>query len=417
MGLKKYHSFVIILLMFLAILVHSGAAFYVFGILYLPLMDEFGWNRASISIAMTIYLLTIGFSSPIIGKLTDIIGAKRVILSGVFIAGLALFFLGRISSLWQFYLLYFIMGLGFSGCGFIPISTVISKWFIKRRGLAIGLTMAGVSVGAFAITLISQYFLTELGWRSTYSFLAIISWVLVIPLNLIFLKNTPQEIGLLPDKGNSTINNPSYSNNQNEIENAEKEWTLNMTLKNPAFWHIGIAFFLIFLSIGSVLQHQVNYLLDMGISKMIAATALGITGGIGGVGKIYFGYLADKKSPRIICTFSFSLQALGILILVFTQTMTHVWIFVIVFGFAMGGQIALQALVVGEFFGLASYGTILGVISLISATGTALGPFIAGLLYTLFNTYFWTFLGCVLASLLALISILTSKHPMKNESN
>ena len=306
---KIYYGWWVVFFMFMVMFVHAGAVFYVFGIFYNPLIEEFGWNRTAISIAISIYMLTLGFTAPLIGRFADSFGPKKVILAGAFVGGIALFLLGRIDYLWQLYLLYFIVGLGFSACGIVPASSAIANWFVAKRGIAIGITMAGVALGALTITSASGYIMANTDWRTTYSFLGIISWLLVIPIVLIFMRNTPQEIGLLPDGKDSADNSvdtvAADNSNDNDIKS---EWTFPMAIRNQTFWLLAVSFFLIFFCIGAVLQHEVNYLLDLGIDKIVAASALGLTGAIGGLGKIFFGFLADKMSAKRVATITFILM-------------------------------------------------------------------------------------------------------------
>ena len=413
MRLKIFYGWMVVLSMFIVLLVHAGAGFYVFGIFYRPLAGEFGWEVAAISVAVTIYLLTLGLTAPVMGRLTDRFGEKAVIIAGALVAGISLILLSRMTYLWEFYFLYFLVGLGFSGCGVIPASSAITNWFIKKRGIAMGITMAGVSVGAFSITIAAGYIMTLSGWRFTYFFLGIISLVLVIPLILLGMKNTPQQIGLLPDGVVESEDTP-VSHNKSEAPSSQPSelWTLGMALHNQSFWLLIVGFFLIFFSIGAVLQHEVNYLTDKGISRLVAASALAFTGGLGGLGKIFFGYLADRIYPKNVAILSFGMQAVGIIILTYATSMTCFWTFVVVFGFAMGGQIALQPLIIADFFGLISFGSIYGISALAAASGTALGPVIAGLVYDTSGSYYWIFLGCSAASLCAAVSIFYAKRPV-----
>ena len=411
MKVKVFYGWWVVVSVLLAMLVHAGAVFYVFGIFYKPFLEEFGWSRAAVAGAITIYMVTLGITAPFIGKLTDKYGAKTVIWVGALFGGIAFILLSRITSLLQLYVLYFILGIGFSACGIVPVNSAISNWFTKKRGTAIGIAMAGVSLGAIIITPTGGYIMTHFGWRATYLFLAILTWLLVIPIVVWVMKNTPQEMGLLPDGNTPLVNHEDAVTSQDSHQSDQEEaWTLKRATKSGSFWLINLAFFLICIGIGAVLQHEIVFFTDKGIPMTAAAVALGLTGFIGGFGKITFGTLADRFSPKYIAMLCFTLQAFGTLLLLFTQSMIMVWVFVFVFGFSMGGQIALQPLVVGQFFGLASFGTIYGIIAMAGAIGSATGPVIAGLAYDSSGSYNWVFLGCVVASLMAVVSIFLSRR-------
>lgn len=391
--------------MFLPLFVQGGGAYYIFGIFYTPLMSEFGWDRADIALTMSIYLFTLGLTSPLIGKLTDKYGARKLVLMGAFLGGIAFFLLSGINSIWQLYLLYFILGWAFSGSGGIPVNKAISSWFVKSRGLAIGIAMAGVSAGAFILTSTGGLILSSYGWRSTYIYLGILSWVLIIPFVYFKMKDTPQEIDLLP----YGLEGSEAECNDNNKEEIGPDWTMGMAMRHPSFWLIIITFFSIFCSISAIIQHEVSYLNDIGISRETASLALGITGGMGGVGKVVFGIIADKLSARKGTVISFIIQIIGIIILMNINSSVSLWIFAVIFGFSMGGQLSLQPLIIVEFFGLSAFGTILGFISLFVSAGFAVGPYIAGLMRDAVGNYQTIFYSCLAATFLSMVCILLAK--------
>jgi MFS family permease len=162
---------------------------------------------------------------------------------------------------------------------------------------------------------------------------------------------------------------------------------------------ICFSYLVIHIAFGSVLTHQIVYLTDRGIAITAAAAILGLTGGIGGAGKLFFGYISDKSSPKIVAPLCAALQAIGIVILLFTKSMFMVWIFAIVFGFCMGGHAAIIPVVVGNLFGLGSFGTIYGIVGMCAAMGASLGPILAGIAFVTFGNYYLVFSGCIAASL------------------
>lgn len=414
MGKKVFYGWWNVAAMFPAMLVHAGAAFYVFGIFYKPLFAEFGWNRVQVAGAITIYLLTVGLSAPLIGRLADLYRPKKVIITGAVTAGIAFALLSRIDALWQFYFLYLVLGLSFSACGAVPVNTAITNWFTRKRGMAIGIAMAGVSLGAFTITPAGAYILAWAGWRAVYLFLAVVTVVLVVPPMLLAMRNTPQELGLLPDGDipGSVMSNPAAAGQNPIPHETGADWTLGTASRTAVFWLICLSFYLIYFGVGAVLQHQIMFLTDMGIPLTAAAVALGVTGLIGGIGKIVIGLICDRFSPKRVTAFCFALQALGILILLFAKSMAMVWVFAVVFGFSMGGQLALQPIIVGYFFGLRSFGTIYGIVLMAGAVGTATGPILAAMIYSAAGSYFYAFSSCVAAALMASLMVITLRRPV-----
>ncbi|MFC1895529.1 MFS transporter [Thermodesulfobacteriota bacterium] len=407
---KMFYGWWVIMSLMPTNLVHAGALFYVFGVFYRPLLEEFGWTRAEVGGGLTIFMLTLGLSSPVIGKITDRFGSRKVIISGALIGGTIFLLLSRIHALWQFYALYFAHGLAFCACGVVPVITAITNWFEKRRGLATGIAMAGISLGAFTVTPVGGFVLMHYGWRATYVFLGLLAWILVIPPVLLVARNKPQDMGLLPNGADSDSSGSRTSpTSEDGFEETYVPLNLGQLARTAPFWFLNIAFFFVYIGIGSVLGHQIAFLTDMGIPITKAAVALGVTGGIGGLGKISFGLFSDRFSPRRVAPINFMLQGVGILILLYAKSMPLVWVYAVVFGFSMGGQLALAPLLIVEFFGIGSFGTLYGVISLASAIGAAMGPVLGGLAYDLLGSYFNAFLGCVAACVVASVLIFTAR--------
>jgi sugar phosphate permease len=411
---KLFYGWWVILALLPACLVHSGAPFYVFGIFYKPFIEEFGWSRAEIALTMTIYLLTMGLSSPVIGKLTDIFSPRKMIIAGAVVGGIGFILVSKVTALWQLYVLYFIIGWAYSACGAIPVSAVVARWFVDKRGLALGIAVAGISLGGFIIAPTGAFFMEAFGWRPTFLFLAATSFIVVIPPTLLIVRNTPQEMGLSP------YGEPPQPASASADQAAratpftmepEGHWSLADAVKTPTFWLICLAFCLVYLGVGTVLQHQIMHLSDMGVPLTAAAVALGLTGAVGATGKIALGFICDKIAAKYAAVFCFALQALGILFLFFATSMPLIWVFVFIFGFAMGGQYALQPLVTVYFFGLRSFATIYGIVYMSSALGSALGPLAAAYVYDVTGTYRVAFAVCVGAGLLASLIISTAKRP------
>lgn len=408
---RIYYGWWVVLSMIPANLVHAGAMFYIFGIFYDPLLEAFGWSRSQTATALSIYLVTVGLSAPAVGRLTDRFGPRRLIGTGAFVGGIVFFLISRVTSLWQFYLFYFIQGFAFAACGLVPVSTALANWFDKKRGTAIGIAMTGISLGAFTITPAGGFVIQHFGWQSTYVFLALVSWVLVLPPVLFVMRDRPEQMGLLPDgldPGQAVLNASADAGDAPAQSQRSVNWTPGQAARVPHFWLISFSYLVIHLSFGSVLTHQIVYLTDQGIAMASAAAALGLTGGIGGGGKVFFGYLTDRFSPRLIAPLCAALQAIGIAILLFTHSMPLVWVFAVVFGFCMGGHAAVIPVVVGYLFGVGSFGTIYGIVSIFAAMGVAIAPVLAGMAYETLGNYFLIFSGCIAASIASAILLLWS---------
>jgi sugar phosphate permease len=340
-----------------------------------------------------------------------------VVVVGGVIAGIALLLLSLINAVWQIYLLYLVVGIGMSGAGLIPLAVALSNWFTRRRGRAIGIATAGIALGAIALAPLTDFVTETVSWQAAYVVLGVITLVCVVLPVMLVLKTRPQDMGLLPDgerpaaveagAASELATNPAEAS----PGSGEPQWTTSAAIRTMPYWLALAAFFLVGMAIAGVLQHEKKFFEDVGITTSTAALALGITGGIGGVGKLTFGFLADRISAKRAALVCFALQIVGLVLLLNTESVAMMWVSVVVFGFAMGGNVALQPLIIGDFFGLASFGTILGSIALVAAVGAGLGPVLTGAMYDAFGGYTLAFTIFVVGYAVALTALVLARRP------
>jgi len=402
---------------FVLLFLFAGAGFYSFSIFIKPLEDEFGWSRSAISFAMSLYMILQGITGPFVGHAVDSHGPKKVMTLFAALSGAAFILVSFTSSLWNFYLAYALLSLSTTGIGFIPVSSVLARWFVRRRGTAIGFAMVGISAGGLVMAPLVGLVISRLGWRTAFVLLGALVWLLALPVTLFLMRGSPAEIGLLPDgdvPGSGTAAEPhSRSAPASSSSAAEGGWPLRAAVRSRAFLWIGTTFFLGPVAQMAMLQHQVPLIVEAGISDALAPTALGVTAGLGGLGKLCFGRISEVLPFRYAVVLCFGLQALGVLVLLGADDITSVWIYVAIFGFAMGGVIVLLPLVVGHFFGLAAFGVIMGTLSLVLAFGNASGALISGMIHDFFGSYRYAMIACVCFYLVAALSILLAGRPRR----
>jgi MFS family permease len=414
-----FYGWWIVAVCILVTMLNAGAAFYAFSRFLPTLMDEFKSGATVIAGAASLYMLVTGLTGPIAGKLTDKYGPKKLILIGAAIGAAGLMLLGVANAVWHLYAFYFIVGIGMSGAGFVPVGVAISNWFDRRRGVAMGITMAGVSLGAIVIAPLAHYLIVGTGWRMAFVILGALTAVLIIIPIMFVMRNRPEESGLLPDGarpiGSEAVSEPlsmSDPSESGQISNTnEGSWTLSMAFHSLPFWLVLATFFFAGAVVAGVLQHEVNILKDMGVPLAAASFALGLTGGIGGVGKVVFGFLGDRFTPRFASVLCIALQIVGLIILMMTHTTAMVWVFVFVYGFAMGGWLTLEPLITGQFFGMASFGTIFGWVLAAAAVGSGLGPIIMGAIYDVSGSYFVGMIAFLGAYGVSMTSLLIARKP------
>ena len=411
---RIFYGWWIVVVCIVVTMLHAGASFYAFSRFLPTLLDEFESGATVIAGAASLYMLVVGLTGPIAGKLTDKYGPKKLIVIGAVIGAGGLMLLGVANAVWHLYVFYFIVGIGMSGAGFVPVGVAVSNWFDRRRGVAMGITMAGVSLGAIVIAPLAHYLIVGTGWRMAFVILGAMCAVLIVIPVMFVMRNRPEDMGLLPDGARPVVNGEvsarhsmSDPSGPGGISNTEESsWTLSMAFRSLPFWLVLATFFFAGIVVAGVLQHEVNILKGMGIPLAAASFALGLTGGIGGVGKVLFGFVADRFTPKYASILCIALQIVGLIILMMTHTTAMVWVFVFVYGFAMGGWLTLEPLITGQFFGMASFGTIFGWVLAAAAVGSGLGPIIMGAIYDATGDYFVglvIFLGAYITSMTAIL--------------
>ncbi len=178
----------------------AGTGFYSFGVLLKPLMTEFGWSRGAVSIAQSIYLLMSATSGLAVGKLAERYSMRKIVLVGTLLGATCWFLLSLTTSLWYMYTLYFFLGIGLGGgAGLVPVGVIVSNWFSRRRGTAMGIATAGIALGAMILAPLLGVIIENFGWRMSYIFMGLVMLVVDIPIASLVLKGKPEEKGLLPD--------------------------------------------------------------------------------------------------------------------------------------------------------------------------------------------------------------------------
>ena len=377
---------------------------YAFGLFFKPVMNEFNWSRGAISFAFTTLYLAQGIFQPVAGRFADRYGSRKVILVGAVITGLGFSLLSLTRSLWHYYLLYSIVGIGLAAIGIVPVSLVISNWFSQRRGIALGIATTGVGVGGVVLSpVIGSYLIPSYGWHLSFLGLAVLSWLILIPLTLFVIKDKPELTTLPQTQGNAEA--------IELLPSDTGEWNLGMALKTSTFWFIVTGFLVANLSSIGIFQHQVNHFTDIGLSTAVAATSMSLVGLGSTFGKIGFGFLSDRLRPSYCAAISFAFQAVAIVVLLYTKSMVLVGLYAILMGIGMGGWAPLVPQLVTTNFGTTSFGIILGMMRLAQNLGLIVGPLIAGYTYDTMGSYQWIFIIYLALYAVAIPSILAARRP------
>ncbi|MFC2045192.1 MFS transporter [Chloroflexota bacterium] len=407
---ELFYGYRIIAAIFFSLAIISGCGLYAFGLFVHPLEAAFGWSRGEIMTASMVFALVMGITAPFIGKLITRYGARRIMTPGAIIGGLGFALLPLMSETWHFYALYAVIALGYAAIGLVPATMVVSNWFKKRRGTAIGIMSVGVGLGGLVLApLIGGYLIPNFGWQTSYLFIAGLTWTF-IPLALFVIRTQPSDMGLYADG----MPAPEQTIEPGIIGTTPTDYTLKTAIITSAFWLIAISFLVNSFSHLGVLQNQAAHLEDISFSPAIAGTTAGLIGLGSTFGKFFFGWLCDRMPVKYVWAIANCFQVAGIVILLTiepTSPQSLLWTYAILFGFGIGGWLPTMSILTSDNFGIVHYGLIFGTINLIHSFGSATGPLFAGNIFDSTGSYQFAFNVFLILYIVTIATALVVRRP------
>ncbi len=362
-------------------------------------------------IAFSIYMGVQTVASPLVGRMVDRYGARKIIAFGTIIASLSLILLSQTHTLWFFYASYAVLGAGHVTGGHVPASAIVSNWFRKRRGTAIGIMGVGIGAGGLVIApLVGGYLIPNFGWSISYLILGIISGVITIPAALLVIKTKPADMQLYPDG----IESAEAEASSQALPSTSNGLSLKMVLVTSAFWLIAVSFLLNGFSFAGIVQNQVPHLEGIGFPIATAAAVFGAVGFGSAVGKFGFGWLCDRIPPKYACSIGLGLGLTAIIIFMNVSPaspLAMIWLYAILMGLGVGSWLPTMSMLTSTAFGLASYGATWGLITCIHSAGSTVGPMVAGYIYDTTGTYYLAFIIALALLAVAIATILVIRRP------
>jgi MFS family permease len=341
-----------------------------------PLLKYFGWTRARVSTLGSAGALMAGACGPLVGWLVDRIDARRVMLLGALTVGVGFLFASRSDSYYRLLAANLIIAMGVSAATLIPASLVIASWFGQRRGLAMGFTFAGTSLGGAAMIVVASKAIALGGWPAGYVAMALPMLLVVVPLVLFVVRSRP-----LP-----ASDSPQLTHSRSTIV-VLPGLELTEALRTRSFWLIAIAEFFYACAIGGILVHLVVYLIGMGYTATLSASSLSMIYLTTTVGKLALGPSADRLSPRVVLSLVFLGAAVGTLLLLGAGKGLMLTGFIVLVGIAAGTPLVLLPLVFIQSLGLKRLGSLQGVAGIFATIGAAIGPVAAGRMFDVSRSY------------------------------
>lgn len=405
---RVHYSWFILIVTFFSIIV-AGITLSSSGVFINPLEKEFQWERSTIALAFAVSLFLYGISGPFMAALLEVIGLKKMMLSAMatLIVGVTLTFL--MNQSWQLIVIWGgIIGLGASLFLTVLSPYVANHWFVKRRGLAVGILTASTATGQLILLPVLAMIIEHYSWRWAMGLILLLS-TLMFTLIAIFIKNKPQDVGLNPYGQEEFIEEQSVQQRKNPIRIAFNG--LLEAVKVKAFWLLAGSFFICGLSTSGLIgTHFVSYCISFGVPLVTAASLLSFMGVFNLLGTTASGWLSDRFDNRWLLFWYYLLRGASLLLLPYALSQGSVvllTIFTIFYGLDWIATVPPTISITRQIFGMQKSSIIYGWIFASHQAGAAVAAYGGGLIYQFFNSYTWAFflagIFCAMASLFVII--------------
>jgi sugar phosphate permease len=381
-----------------------GVGYYGLPVFLKPLQDDHGWSTTQVSLASTIYFCISGLTSAIVGPYVDRRGPRAFMLWGTLINGVSAAFIGLVNELWQLYAVYFVFAVAFGMSSAIAVNAIMTRWFVRKRALAMSISSTGVSLGGVVLAPVAAKLIDIGGLELATPILGALVIVVGLPVVLLVIAFTPQEMGLQPD--GETSPPPTV---RATMAAQMRPWSRTEAMRTIGFWGIFIAFLLVLVAQTGYIVHQVSFLEERLGSRSAAAFTLSVTAFGSIVARLVVGIFADGVDKRLLTVILFVVQATCILLIIHTTSVAATWILTLIFGLTIGNIYMMQSLLVGEIFGMVSFGAVFGLISLAGQVGSGLGPIGVGVLHDQTDGYTVPFTITAILTYAAAIAVLFAR--------
>ena len=391
----------------------SGINFHGFGNFIIPLGEEFGWSRTTISVVFSVARLESGLIGPVEGWAVDRFGPRRLIAVGIPLMGLGYMAMSRIDGLLTFFFVYvFMIALGNSLGMSTPITASVANWFNRKRGLAFGIMWSGVGVGGLFVPALG-WLVETYGWRPAALIVGVFIALLGIPVAAV-MRHRPESYGYYPDGIVPEEVRASGAAGRPVLPDLSNDFTAREALRTSSFWFLTLSIMARSLVSGGIGLHLVPFFIDLGASSVTAAALAGSVGLMSIPGRFGLSALGDFVNKRYVMVASLALMAVSIVFMARAPSVTAVIPILVAFSASQGGISVIPQSLIADYFGRRSYATIQGFRSTIQMLGIIVGPIISGYVFDTTGSYTIAFLGFSGAALVSLVLVFMAKPPVKS---
>ncbi|MEE8363508.1 MAG: MFS transporter [Dehalococcoidia bacterium] len=382
-----YYGWTIVFAAGSAMFVRNAAASLTLAVFMVPMSEDLGWSRTLLAGAASAAGIAAMFTSPVTGWLVDRFGPRAVLGGSAAVLGLSTMLIGWATVPLAFYVLFGIGRVIFSSPMQIGTATVVSQWFVARRGRATGMLGVSHSLGMGLLPLLAQILINTAGWEAAWFWLGVTVWaVALLPLWVLIIAR-PEDVGLRPDGVQTNDDASSPAAPDTAASDAISGLTLREAARTPALWLLGTAGGLLFFIHAGVNIHQAAFLRDQGIAPTVAAAALTVLAAGTGIGSMAWGMLVERFNGRLVYT-GVAVWLAGVApLFLLVDSAPRAFVVAALFGVGLGGLLVVPPVVLADYFGRRSLGAIRGATEPFVGGGQAIGGLTAGLIYDVTGDY------------------------------
>jgi len=403
MQVRRFHYAWVVVAVTLITLMAAQAVRAAPGVIIVPLEQEFGWDRAAISLAVGVSLLTFGLGGPLGGWLLERFGPRRLLLGGLVLIGLGLIALINVNALWQLYLVWgIVIGLGTGAAGQVASAAIAQRWFRTHRGLIVGLFGGATSAGQLVFVPAMAALTVGMGWRSAILLLLGAAALAVVPLAL-FMRDRPSDVGQRAVGEGETLTAAEKADDA-------RRTPLREAVRRREFWLLAMSFFVCgYTSNGLIGTHLIPHAVEHGFTEVAAAGAVALLGALNIVGTLASGWLTDRYDNRKLLAGYYGFRAMSLFALPLIYDMRGLLLFAVVYGLDWIATVPPTVNLTATIFGRASVGTLYGWIWFSHMVGAAIAAYAGGFFRVLLGDYHLMFVS---AGILGFIAVtLVSRIP------
>jgi len=418
---KFFYGWYIVAVGFLS---HLACAFHMSSTLSVflkPLTEDLAVSRGLFSLLRSGEILIGAAMAPLVGPLVDRYGGRWLMAGGALVAGAGFVLLSQVNSYWQFLALrWTLITIGGVFMCHMVVSVTVSRWFVRRRGRAIAIASLGQGLSKVCIPIVTATLFVWIGWRGTWSIFGIITLVLIVIPALIFMRRSPEDMGLRPDgdvpqqEANADATAADRGIARTPIQADEMVWSWREVLRTHTFWIVCFIYGMANIGIAGLNLHLFAYVTDVGFSPWVGATVLSIIASTQLGSTLVWGFLSERMPIRYSSMLMFLIQAGGLALAIATSEVSFLYLGFLFYGMGLGGGWVLQELVWANYFGRLSLGMVRGLGILVTHAFGAVGAPFFGYVHDATGSYDSSFVAFVIAlGLSALLSLVARAPPKK----